>query len=164
MIERFRRWFAYEMVAQRKALASLRSVPESGRADEAFQKAVDILAHTEECRRVWLARFGVIDMPEVLYPGDVSLDEIGPMLDQVETEWTAWFAQADDDLLGRSFEYASYLGGHYVNTYEDVLTQSFGHAWYHRGQIASLVAQCGGTPAITDYIFETRRPVADATA
>jgi uncharacterized damage-inducible protein DinB len=164
MIERFRRWFAYEMVAQRKALASLRSVPESGRADEAFQKAVDILAHTEEASRVWLSRFGVIDTPEVLFPGDVSLDEIEPMLDQVETEWTAWLERANDDLLGQTFEYKAYLGGRYTNTYEEVLTQLFGHAWYHRGQIASLVKRCGGTPAITDYIYETRRPVADATA
>jgi uncharacterized damage-inducible protein DinB len=33
-----------------------------------------------------------------------------------------------------------------------VLTQTFGHAWYHRGQIAQLVALLGGKPVDTDYI------------
>jgi uncharacterized damage-inducible protein DinB len=34
-----------------------------------------------------------------------------------------------------------------------VLTQLFGHAWYHRGQIAQLVAELGGKAVDTDYIF-----------
>jgi uncharacterized damage-inducible protein DinB len=34
-----------------------------------------------------------------------------------------------------------------------MLTQVFGHAWYHRGQIASLVAELGGKAVDTDFIF-----------
>lgn len=42
---------------------------------------------------------------------------------------------------------------------EDILTQLFGHSWYHRGQIALLVRACGGQPAETDFVFWTREPV-----
>ena len=38
----------------------------------------------------------------------------------------------------------------------DLLTQLFGHAWYHRGQIALLVKDLGGEPVDTDYIFWSR--------
>ena len=33
------------------------------------------------------------------------------------------------------------------------------HSTYHRGQLARLVAECGGTPAITDLISLTRRRI-----
>ena len=36
---------------------------------------------------------------------------------------------------------------------EGVLTQTFGHAWYHRGQIATIVNGLGGKPVDTDYIY-----------
>jgi uncharacterized damage-inducible protein DinB len=35
----------------------------------------------------------------------------------------------------------------------DLLTQLFGHAWYHRGQIAMLVKDLGGETVDTDFIF-----------
>ncbi len=39
---------------------------------------------------------------------------------------------------------------------EDILTQLFGHSWYHRGQIAARVRELGGEPAATDFVFFTR--------
>ena len=36
---------------------------------------------------------------------------------------------------------------------EGILTQVSGHAWYHRGQIAQLVAALGGKAVDTDYIL-----------
>jgi uncharacterized damage-inducible protein DinB len=49
--------------------------------------------------------------------------------------------------------------GRFRNPVEEILTQLFGHSWYHRGQIAVLVRAAGGTPAITDLIYWCRQPV-----
>ena len=49
--------------------------------------------------------------------------------------------------------------GRFRNRVEDILTQMFGHSWYHRGQIAVLVRAAGGTPAVTDLIYWCREPV-----
>jgi uncharacterized damage-inducible protein DinB len=38
----------------------------------------------------------------------------------------------------------------------------FGHAWYHRGQIAMLVKDLGGETVDTDYIFWNRPTVLDS--
>jgi uncharacterized damage-inducible protein DinB len=43
----------------------------------------------------------------------------------------------------------------------DLLTQVFGHAWYHRGQIAMLVKDLGGETVDTDYIFWNRPTILD---
>ncbi|MGC3966918.1 MAG: hypothetical protein QM775_05970 [Pirellulales bacterium] len=45
---------------------------------------------------------------------------------------------------------------------EGTLTQVFGHAWYHRGQIAQLVAMLGGKAVDTDYILWCRNRPAEA--
>ncbi|MFL6198680.1 MAG: DinB family protein [Thermoanaerobaculia bacterium] len=37
-----------------------------------------------------------------------------------------------------------------------ILTQLFGHSWYHRGQIAQLVRALGAEPAVTDFVFWSR--------
>jgi uncharacterized damage-inducible protein DinB len=62
-------------------------------------------------------------------------------------------------MLSDLFTYQSFDSGRFQNTIEDVLTQLFGHSWYHRGQIAILVRQAGGTPALTDLIYFTRESV-----
>jgi uncharacterized damage-inducible protein DinB len=78
----------------------------------------------------------------------------------VQNEWVAYFARLNDADLDRVCEYQSYDAGRFRNTIGDILTQLFGHSWYHRGQIAMLVRAAGGEPAITDLIYWCREPVA----
>jgi hypothetical protein len=40
----------------------------------------------------------------------------------------------------------------------------FGHAWYHRGHIAQLVAAFGGQAVDTDYIFWSKPARIDSPA
>jgi uncharacterized damage-inducible protein DinB len=64
--------------------------------------------------------------------------------------------QLEDTDLARVFEYE---GPRFRNTIEEILTQLFGHSWYHRGQIAQLLRSIGAEPAVTDYVFWAREPV-----
>ena len=161
MINRYRRWFAYEKDSHAKTLDSLNAVPEELRASEQFRKAVYLLSHIIAARRMWLFRFGVVKENAELFPQDTSLAELPAQLSETETLWSQYLSQLDDKELARVFEYQSYEGPRFRNTVEEILTQLFGHSWYHRGQIAMLLRSIGAEPAVTDFVFWAREPVAE---
>lgn len=160
--ERYRRWFEYEQDAHAKVLQSLATVPESRHSSAEFRKAVDLLAHVTAARRVWLYRFGIAPVPPPsLFPQGASLADLANTLRAVQEQWSAYFGRLDDAELARMFEYKSLDAGWFRSRVEDILTQLFGHSWYHRGQIATLVRAAGGEPAVTDFVYWCREPAPD---
>lgn len=158
-IESYRRWFEYEKDSHEKVLASLNATPDETRSTQLFQKAVDLMGHIVAARRMWLFRFGVTSQPVELFPKNVDLAELPPLVDNMHKEWSAYLDRLDQTELTRSFEYQSYDGPRFSNTVEEILTQLFGHSWYHRGQIAMALRSIGAEPAVTDFVFWTRKPV-----
>lgn len=157
LISRFRRWYDYERGSHQRVIRSLETVPETRRRDPDFQKALGLFAHVIAARQLWLHRFGVLpEGPETLFPEEVSLESLSPQLQVVEDAWSGYLQELDDKEIERVFDYRSLEGERYRNRVEDLLTQLFGHSWYHRGQIAQLVRKLGGEPAATDYVFTTR--------
>ena len=163
MADRYRRWFAYEKDAHDKTLASLETVPEERRSDPEYRRALGLVGHLAAARQLWLFRFGVRGKgPSTvaeLFPDDTSLDELRESLSDMHGEWSDYFRELDETELARVFEYRALEGARFRNRVEDLLTQLFGHSWYHRGQVASIVRALGGTPAVTDYVFWVREPV-----
>ena len=160
LCDRFRSWFDYEARAHEKVLRSLHSVPASHRDAPDFQKALGLVGHIVAARWLWLNRFGVAESgPTTLFPEDVALEELDSLVDEMHIAWTAYLSRLDATELAREFEYQSMEGPRYRNTVEDLLTQLFGHSWYHRGQIAALVRSLGGKPAGTDYVFWRRQRI-----
>lgn len=160
--DRYRRWFEYEKESHAKTLASLEAVPEAQRSSEAFRKAAGLLAHIVLARWLWLARLGAVprerapSRPEDFFPTDVSLDDLRPQVAEMERAWERYLAGLDDAGLSCAFEYRALDGAPFRNTIEDILTQLFGHSWYHRGQIAQIVRGLGGQPAVTDFVYWSR--------
>lgn len=150
--DRFRHWFRYEQDCHAKALNMLASVPASQRGMPEFQKAVDRMAHMVAARLRWLHRLGHGSPPPPLFPSS-NLEDVRRSLAEMEKVWTDYLARLDDRALERVFDYQATDGLHYRWNVEGVLTQLFGHAWYHRGQIAQLVKQLGGETVDTDYVF-----------
>ncbi len=164
-VERFRRWFEYEVDAHAKVLASLSTVPAGNRSSPEFHKAVEVLGHIAAARQMWLFRFGVADRrPDELFPRGLSLEGVAGRLREVHAAWADYLGRLTDGELDRVFEYQSWEGQRFRNRVEDILTQLFGHSWYHRGQIASLVRAAGGEPAVTDFVFWCREPIPPAGA
>jgi uncharacterized damage-inducible protein DinB len=160
LADRYRRWFQYEKDSHAKVLASLESVPSHLRSTPAFEKAVSLLAHIAAARQLWLWRFGVAsEAPRDIFPTGLALAEIAGRIEAVQAAWSDYLGRLDDTELARTFEYQSLDSGRFRNTVEDILTQLFGHSWYHRGQIASLVRAAGGEPAATDFVYWTREAI-----
>jgi uncharacterized damage-inducible protein DinB len=151
--DRFRHWYEYERDCNDKCLTMLSSVPVERRAAPEFQKAVDRLAHLVSARRRWLHRLGHWQEPPELFPQGTPLAQLPDLIATTEAAWVRYLADVDDAELAREFDWQLSNGDAYRWNVEGVLTQVFGHAWYHRGQIAQLVAALGGQAVDTDYIF-----------
>jgi uncharacterized damage-inducible protein DinB len=159
-VQQYRHWFEYEQDSHRNVLASFETVPEAQRESPVFQKALDLMGHIVAARRMWLYRFGLTaDRPAHLFPTGVSLDELKTDLEAMEQKWGDYFQGLSNHELGRLLKYKSLDAGWFQSLVADILTQLFGHSWYHRGQIATLVKAAGGQPAVTDYIFWSREPI-----
>jgi uncharacterized damage-inducible protein DinB len=159
MIDRYRRWFEYEKDSHAKTFESLSAVAPALRASEEFGKALYLMGHIIAGRRMWLFRLGFLDETAELFPGVTDLEDLSAQLLGMEAIWSKYLSQLDEAELSRVFEYRSYEGGHFRNTVEDILTQLFGHSWYHRGQIAMLLRSIGAEPAVTDIVFWAREPL-----
>ena len=161
LCDRYRTWFDYEQRAHEKVLRSLHTVPASRRHEPAFQQAIGLMGHIVAARWLWLHRFGVADKgPAGIFPEGLALEELDALVDEMHIAWSAYLGRVDEAELAREFDYRSLEGPRYRNTVEDLLTQLFGHSWYHRGQIAALIRSLGGKPAGTDYLFWRRQPIA----
>ena len=156
-IEQYKTWFEYEKDSHAKTINSLLAIPAEKRHIKEFQKAVDLFAHIIGARILWLYRFGFLsEMSENLFPTNVKVEELSSMADKMYSSWDDYFNKLDEKEFNRIFEYKSTEGLWYTNKVEELITQLFGHSWYHRGQIAMLVRMIGGTPAETDYVFWKR--------
>jgi uncharacterized damage-inducible protein DinB len=161
--DRYRRWFAYEKDAHEKTLLSLGTVAEERRAHPSFRKAVSLVGHLVAARQLWLHRLGIRpNAPGTLaefFPEDLTIDDLASRLRDIHREWDDYLGGLDETELARVFEYRALEGDRFRNRVEDILTQLFGHSWYHRGQVAALIRELGGEPAATDYVFWVREPV-----
>jgi uncharacterized damage-inducible protein DinB len=160
LADRYRRWFEYECDSHAKVLASLEAVPAAQRSTPAFQKAVSLMAHIAAARQMWLFRFGVgKELPREFFPEGLGLSELARGVAEAQAAWLMYLGRLDEREIARVFEYRSYEGQWFRNTIEDILTQLFGHSWYHRGQIAALLRSLGSEPPVTDFVFWTREPI-----
>jgi len=151
--DRFRQWYEYERDCNAKSLAMLASVPIELHAAAEFHKAVDRMAHLVMARRRWLHRLDHWPDTPGLFPQGTKLEDLPSLIADTEAAWTEYLSRLDEAELARTFEWEALDGKRYRWDVEGVLTQTFGHAWYHRGQIAQLVALLGGKAVDTDYIF-----------
>jgi uncharacterized damage-inducible protein DinB len=153
LADRFRTWYEYERDCNAKSLAMLASVPVERRGAAEFQKAVDHMAHLVAARRRWLQRLGHWPEAPRLFPQGTALSDLAALVADTEAAWVAYLSRLDEGELARALEWEAADGRRYRWDVEGVLTQVFGHAWYHRGQIAQLVAGLGGKAVDTDYIL-----------
>lgn len=149
----------FDSWATSAVIDSLSTVPAEQTGGPAFTRALQIIAHTQIARRVWMARLeGRVDTPADWFPAwrPLQLREAAAELDKV---WHSYLIRLTPAELDRDVIYTSSEGVKYSSRVFDVLTHVFNHATYHRGQVARLVTEAGGRRATTDYIVHTRRSI-----
>lgn len=156
----FRRLFAYERDSNAKSLASVDTIPQARRGEPGYQRALDLHTHIALARLMWLHRLGA----EPVAPASYHMEGLAPadvraLVDRMERGWAEYLERLPEDGMDEEIEYESVASGRFRSSLSDIFTHLAGHAWYVRGQIASVVRASGGTPAMTDHMFWSREPV-----
>ena len=118
-------------------------------------QAIRLYSHVAAAEHIWLSRLEGRSPVHPVWP-DLPL-ETATALAQESLAGLRAIAGADADTLAREVEYRTSAGQAFRNTVADILSHVALHGSYHRGQIALLTRQGGGTPAATDYITFARR-------
>ncbi|WP_337171778.1 DinB family protein [Gemmatimonas aurantiaca] len=134
--------------ADRRALTAMASL---GQDSAQYAESVRLYAHLAGAAHTWCARVEGRTPEHPVWPS-LSLDE-ATALSRVSV---AGLRTAADGDLTRVVEYQNSAGHSFHNTVAEILGQVILHGSYHRGQLALLARQGGGTPAMTDYIFYAR--------
>jgi uncharacterized damage-inducible protein DinB len=170
MVSHYQRMQEYEAWAGGEVIASLRGVeallgdavgPGGGatmQTQAVFKRARGIFAHLQMARHEWLSRLGgVARRPWIMFP-DWSVDECDADRSRLDALWWAYLQRPEAEDLAGVVTYQSTEGRGFANPRGDILAHVYNHSSYHRGQIAMLVRQCGGTPASSDFIVFSRNP------
>jgi uncharacterized damage-inducible protein DinB len=150
---------AYDTWANERAIASLESIPQASRTGDVYARAMGLVPHVLLARRVWLWRIRGEAYERVpdWFPM-TSAAETRAMATEVDAAWQGFLAGLTLADLDREVGYTASSGDSFVSTIGEILDHVFNHGTYHRGQIARLVTELGGSRAETDLIGMTRRP------
>ncbi len=151
--DRFRLWFEHECDCNAKTLEMLESVPEANRSTPEFRKALDRMGHIVAARRRWLFRLAGSPDVDSIFPHVAGIESLVSDAAEMERLWVEYLDELDDTELQRELEWVAINGNRYRWNVEGALTQMYGHAFYHRGQIAQTVANLGGKAIDTDFIY-----------
>jgi uncharacterized damage-inducible protein DinB len=141
----------YDTWANERSLVSIESIPAERARGEAYERLTTLVPHNIVVRRVWRWRvLGTAFEKPVFFPPmtPAQTRELQILADQ---EWAAFLPTIGEADLSRVVSFTTSDGSPYQRTLGTILTHVFTHATYHRGQIARLVTEHGGTRAVTDY-------------
>jgi uncharacterized damage-inducible protein DinB len=151
--ERLRHLFQYEQDSHEQVLEAFRSAPAEAKQSEAYQKALDMMAHIIAARLIWLWRIGgTANRPETVFPKQTEQAALEALIRSMESDWRQYLDKLDDAELERWLDYKTLDGREFRSRIDDILTQLHGHSMYHRGQISIWMREAGATPAPTDYL------------
>lgn len=160
------RMFAYDRWANRRVIDSLRSARAAlergpgGAAAEApaLVKARQVWSHVQWARRLWLSRLVGAPPPDVAdaFP-PWPLERAASECLALDRAWRDAVLALDEPGLRRVVAYRTTEGHDAASTVADILAHVVNHSTYHRGQVARLVAECGGEVAVTDFIVFARQ-------
>ena len=149
-VETLPRIFVHMRWADTRAREALRDAPGA-----LVERALELYSHVLGAEHVWLTRLRGERQTVPVWP-QLSLSEAEVLADEVHAGYDAYVAAIDFDELDRDVTYTNSAGQQFTSRVEDILVHVALHGSYHRGQVAMLIRDGGGTPASTDYIAFVR--------
>lgn len=152
LLAHFHEMLAYDRWANERSLVSIESIPESRRTGPAYDRLTALVPHNLIARRVWRWRIrgDAYENPKAWFP-PMSPQATRELARQVDAEWEGFLDSFGPADLERVVQYRTSDGSPHAKKIRIALAHVFNHGTYHRGQIARLVTDHGGTRAETDY-------------
>lgn len=142
--------FEYDIWANEKTASSIKEFENS------LAKTSSLLSHIISAQTIWYNR--VIDYSEIPNPwAEFSLEEVLSKSKEINEKWISFLKNLNEKDLDKTISYKNTKGDKFENTIRDIVIHIINHSTYHRAQIAALIKQSGGQPAVTDYIAFKRR-------
>ncbi|HET7213436.1 MAG TPA: DinB family protein [Terriglobia bacterium] len=150
-LDSFRQLFEYDYWASQESLRSMMAL------DAPPARALKVAGHILGAQRIWLGRLETRGgEPPAPWPL-MSLKEAGAAFNEMHERWKSLLDNLAPDRLDEDLVHRNSKGVESRVPVRDVLMQLVTHGAYHRGQIAAMVREAGGTPAPTDYIVWARK-------
>lgn len=111
-----------------------------------------VLLHELSAQSIWLDRF--LGRPQVwLYddPKMAKREALEPAWTAAHQRFTSFLHGLDSGALAKSISYTNLRNEPFSWPLWHLLTHTFNHATYHRGQLNSMLQLAGAKPASTDY-------------
>lgn len=119
------------------------------------EKIKSLLSHIVAAEHLWLNR--VLQNNIYISPWKIySLQECVDESVKLTKKWINLLESCDEAKLRERIEYINSKGEKFSNNIKDIAIHIVNHSSYHRGQIAQVLKQRGGTPVLTDYIHYQR--------
>jgi uncharacterized damage-inducible protein DinB len=144
------RIFAHMRWADTRAREALRDAPGA-----LVERALELYGHVLGAEHVWLTRIRGEEPTVAVWPR-LSVREAATLADQVHAGFDALVGSLGPGDLDRDVTYVNSAGQRFTSRVEDILVHVALHGSYHRGQVAMLIRDGGGTPAPTDFIAFVR--------
>ncbi len=144
--------FQYNNWATKESIQSIKLLPELS------DRINSLISHLVAAQEIWFNR--TIDKKTDLTPWELySIDECSEKSDLITVRWINFLEHTSDEGLNKIIHYSNTKGNKFENSVKDILNHIINHSTYHRAQIALLVKEAGGKPAVTDYIVYARSVV-----
>lgn len=150
-LDSFRNVFEYDYWGNQETLGSIAALNGSK------ERALKIASHIVGAQRIWLGRLENPGEPTPAPWPVMTLEEATAAVNDMHKRWTAYLAELTPERLGEDLVHRNSKGAEFRVPIRDVLMQLVMHGAYHRGQIAAVVRDAGGTPSPTDYIIYARK-------
>jgi uncharacterized damage-inducible protein DinB len=120
----------------------------------AFFKSIHgTLNHLYVADAMWMARFKRTPLPNYTLNGIAfeNFDELWAARKTLDADISAFVETLKDDELAAPFTFKSVAyNREFTNTFYIFVTHMFNHQTHHRGQVTTLMKQCGVDPGATD--------------
>lgn len=144
--------FKYNSWATQETLISIKKL------DSPSEKVISLVSHIIAAQQIWFNR--VVDDKTPLTPWEVyTIDECLDKSQEITSRWLNYLEHTSDEGLEKVIYYKNTKGDVFENSVKDILTHVINHSTYHRAQIALLVKEAGGKPAVSDYIVYARNVI-----
>lgn len=118
-------------------------------------RIISLVSHIVAAQQIWFNR--IVEDKTPLSPWYVyTIDECLDKSEEITSRWLNYLEHTSEEGLEKVIHYKNTKGDVFENSVKDILTHVINHSTYHRAQIALLVKEAGGKPAVTDYIVYAR--------
>lgn len=146
----FLRMFAYDYWANK---VTFRSIEDLANGQE---RPHTLLAHVVGVQKLWHHRLTGQETDGLTVWPVIHDSEFKRELEERYGEWWELLRDISSEDLDETVDYDTVQGQGYNTTVADILSHVLLDAASHRAQIAAIIKEMGGTPAVTDFITYAR--------